>query len=280
MTSGPERGSGGLRARLHASRTGRASQVRMRSGRAELSLALVLGAVGAGVVFLASRQGWAQVRTIPPRPLPPSTVTVTGAALVPYADALVVAGLATLAAVLASRGFARRLTGILLALLGASLAASAFTVSSAAAITAANSNVGPATASAGSVTDGSTATSPVPNIAGAIPHVTFSAVWWQVLVVLGAIVMIGAGVLVSWRADRMAVMSSRYDSPASRSYGPGSDRRARSAGGRTTSPRPDPSPRAASAALPTDSASMWEALSRGDDPTAGRTPITRTGSAT
>ncbi len=176
---------------------------------------MLLGAAGAGLVFLASRQGWAHVRTIPPKPLPASRVTVTGAALVPYADALALAGLATLAAVLASRGLARRLTGVLLALLGASLAASAFTVSSAAAMTAANSNVGPATAGAGSVMDGSgSAASAVPNVAGATPHVTFSAAGWQALVVVGAIAMIGAGVLVAWRAGRMAVMSSRYDSPA------------------------------------------------------------------
>ena len=233
MASGTERRSGDLLARLSSVRAG-------SQGRRELILAMLFGAVGAGIVFLASRQGWAQVRTTPPKPLPASSVTVTGAALVPYADALVLAGLATLAAVLASRGLARRLTGVLLALLGASLVASAFTVSSAAAVTAANANVGPATASAGSVTDGGgSAGSAVPNVAGAVPHVTFSATGWQVLVVFGAIVMIGAGALVAWRADRMAVMSSRYDSPV------GGARRTGAGRGRSVNPRPGRDQRAA-----------------------------------
>jgi uncharacterized membrane protein (TIGR02234 family) len=235
MTSGLEQVRRGLRGR----------QDGPRSARRELALALLLGAVGAGLVFLASRQGWAEVRTIPPKPLPASRVTVSGAALVPYAEALVVAGLATLAAVLASRGLLRRLTGALLAVIGVTLAISAFTVSGAGAISAANSNIGPATAGAGSVMDGSgSVASAVPNVAGAASHVTFNAASWQVLVVAGAIAMIGAGLLIAWRADRMAVMSSRYDSPAA------------------ASKRPEPT-----AAGPADSASIWEALTRGDDPT-------------
>jgi uncharacterized membrane protein (TIGR02234 family) len=251
MTSGRQSRSGGQRSGP-------------RSARQELVLTMLLGAAGAGLVFLATKQGWAHVRTIPPKPLPASRVTVTGAALVPYADALALAGLATLAAVLASRGLARRLTGVLLALLGVSLAVSAFAVSSAAAITAANSNIGPATAGAGSVTDGSgSAASAVPNVAGATPHVSFSAAGWQALVVVGAIAMIGAGVLVAWRAGRMAVMSSRYDSPA------GAARRVGSARGPSADRGPDRAREAATTtAVPADSASLWEALSRGDDPTA------------
>jgi uncharacterized membrane protein (TIGR02234 family) len=294
MTSARAERSGGQRGGLRSGRT------RPRSDRRELIAALLLGAAGAGLVFLASRQGWAQVRTTPPNPLPPSRVTVTGAALVPYADALVVAGLATLAAVLASRGLARRLTGVLLAVLGASLAASAFAVSAAAAVSAASSNIGPATASAGSVTDGGdSAASVVPNVAGAVPHVAFSAAGWQALVLIGAIMMIGAGALVVWRADKMAVMSSRYDSPT------GASRRTRAGGGAGSGPASavPASPVVASAvpaspvvasAVPAspvvanqgnadsvfaDSASMWEALSRGDDPTAGLGATTRAGSA-
>jgi uncharacterized membrane protein (TIGR02234 family) len=208
---------------------------------------VLVGAAGAGLVFLATRQGWAHVRTTPPRPLPASDVTVTGAQLVPYADALVLAALGTLAAVLASRGLVRRIIGAALAALGAVLATAAFTVSAAGAISAANVGVGPATASAGSVTDGSSGTS-VPNVAGAAPHVAFSAGGWQALVLVGAVAMVGAGVLVVWRADRLAVMSSRYDSPAGDAR---RDTAVQTAAGRVA-----------------DSASIWDALSRGDDPTA------------
>jgi uncharacterized membrane protein (TIGR02234 family) len=215
----------------------------------ELTLTLVVGAIGAGLVFLATRQGWAHVRTIPPKPLPASDVTVTGAQLVPYADALVLAALGTLAAVLASRGPVRRITGAALAALGLVLAATAFSVSAAGAISAANAGVSPATTSAGSVTDGSNAVpSAVPNVAGAAPHVTFSAGGWQALLLVGAIAMVGAGVAVVWRARRLAVMSSRYDSPvADARHGAVDQARATGRG--------------------PDSASIWEALSRGDDPT-------------
>ncbi len=217
----------------------------------ELTVTVLVGAVGAGLVFLATRQGWAHVRTTPPRPLPASDVTVTGAQLVPYADALVLAALGSLAAVLASRGLLRRITGAALAALGVALAATAFTVSAAGAISAANANLGPAAASAGSVTDGSNATAPaVPNVAGAVPHVTFSAAGWQAIILVGAIAIVGAGVQVAWRARRMAVMSSRYDAPAGDARRGAADRGGRPPG------------------RPSDSASMWEALSRGDDPTA------------
>jgi uncharacterized membrane protein (TIGR02234 family) len=242
-----------------------------RGPRQELAVALLLGAAGAGLMFLATRQVWAHVRTVPPRPLPASKVGVTGAALVPYADALVLAGLATLAAILATRRLVRRLAGGLLAVIGAALGASAFTLTSSGAIAAATSNTSPENAAAGSVMDGSnTVRSGVPNVAGAVSHVTFAAAGWQVLAVVGAIAMIGAGALVAWRAERMAVMSSRYDAPTADAV--------RSAGQPDLSPvaagatgSADPASALAAADDPepgrADSASFWEALSRGEDPT-------------
>jgi uncharacterized membrane protein (TIGR02234 family) len=245
-----------------------------RSSRQELWLALLLGAVGAGLVFLATRQGWAQIRTIPPKPLPASTVTVTGAALVPYADALVVAGLATLAAVLATRGLLRRLTGVLLGVIGLALGASAFTPTRAGAISAASSNISPETAAAGSVTAGSGSVSTqVPNVAGTAPHVVFAAAGWQAIVVIGAIAMVGAGILVVWRSGRMAVMSSRYDSPAGAA---GRQEPSEAAGtgqsGGTGQPAGTLAPGvtwapAGTEEHPADSATIWESLSRGEDPT-------------
>lgn len=218
----------------------------------ELAATLLLGALGAGLVFLATRPGWAQVRAVPPRPLPASIVTVTGAGLLPYAGALVLAGVATLAAILATRGVARRVAGVLLAAIGAALAAAAFTVSTAGAISAAETPSGPAATSAGSVLNGSNPAAPaVPAVAGATPHVTFTAAGWQALLVTGAVAMMIAGVLVIGRAGRLAVMSSRYDSPTGVGY-PAS---------RADGTREPP-------AGPGDSASMWEALSQGHDPTA------------
>jgi uncharacterized membrane protein (TIGR02234 family) len=242
-----------------------AGAMRASSPRQELWLALLLGALGAGLIFLATRQTWAQIRTIPPKPLPASSVNVTGAALVSYADALVVAGLATLGAVLASRRLLRRLTGLLLAVIGLAMGAAAFTITKAAAVSAASSNISPETAAAGSVTDGSGGAPAVtPNVAGAAPHVAFTAAGWQAIVVIGAIAMVAAGVLVAVRAGRMAVMSGRYDSPAgaaSQGQAAGQQAAGRQAGPGAESDLPD-------ARRPVDSASLWESLSRGEDPTA------------
>jgi uncharacterized membrane protein (TIGR02234 family) len=240
------------------------------TARLSLTIAVVLGAAGAGLVFLATRQGWAEVRTVPPKPVPVSLVTVTGAGLVPYADALILVGLASLAAVLATRKLLRRLTGVLLAALGIGLAVSALTVSRAAAIAAAATTCTPSGSGAGSVTQGSNATtSCVPNVAGATPHVAFTAAGWQALAVVGAVAMIAAGVLVVRGAEKMAVMSSRYDAPAGKA--PSAPPEA--PGGVPADRQP---------AVSTDSASVWEALSLGDDPTAaspGTPPVAGRSSA-
>ncbi len=217
-------------------------------------MTVLLGAAGAGLAFLATRQGWALVRTTPPRPLPASQMSVTGAAMAPSADALVVAGLACLAAVLATKRVWRRASGLILVGLGAGLAASAFTVSKAAAVAAAAASVGPASnPGAGSVTQGgSSGSSPVPDLVGATPHVSITAAGWQALVVAGALAMIAAGVIAVCSPARLAVMGAKYDTPGA----PGEAR------------KPVERSRAA-AGEPADSASIWEALSRGDDPTSG-----------
>jgi hypothetical protein len=176
---------------------------------------------------------------------------------VPYAGALVVAGLATLGAVLATRGALRRAAGVLLAGIGAALVAAAFTISTASAISAAAAGLGPGATSAGSVMDGgNSGASAMPNVAGTTPQVTFSAGGWQAMAVAGALAMICAGALVVWRARRLAVMSSRYDAPAPATVQPMPGR------DHSGDVRSDGEPAA-------DSASIWEALSRGHDPTAG-----------
>jgi uncharacterized membrane protein (TIGR02234 family) len=240
------------------------------AGRA-LALTLLVGAAGAAIAFLATRQGWAQVRTTPPRPLPPSLVGVTGSALVPYAEALVVAGLASLAAVVATRNLWRRISGLILALIGAGLAASAFTISAAGAVAAAAASVGPASnPGAGSVTQGTGASSPtVPDVVGATPHVVLTAAGWQALVVVGALGMIGAGISVCWKPSRLAVMSSRYDAPTASAQHPGPLDRASEGGIRQAAASQAAASQDMVSGPQPDSASIWEALSRGEDPTGG-----------
>ncbi len=95
---------------------------RVSPGR-ELAGLLLGGAAGAGVVLLASRQGLARVIVRPPRPLPATVTVLSAQDLRPAIAALAVAALASLAAVLATRGLLRRLTGLVAIALGAGIAA-------------------------------------------------------------------------------------------------------------------------------------------------------------
>jgi uncharacterized membrane protein (TIGR02234 family) len=210
--------------------------------RREYALGLALGAAGAGLVLLSARQGWARVLTPAPPPLSAGSVTVSGQDLVPLAGALGVAALATLAAVIATRSLARRLTGVLLAVFGAviavvvSLPITAAEVLAAARVTTV-SQAGSATAggSAG-VSPGAVPGGTTPGVT-ATGHVTMLTMPWRPAAVLGALIIIAAGLLVAWLGSRWPVMSGRYERSAER------DR-------------------------PTDeSAALWEALSSGADPT-------------
>jgi len=93
--------------------------------RREFGLVLLLGVAGAALAVFAVRQTWAQAIFTPPRPLPAQQISVTGQQLVPLAGALALAGLACLAAVIATRSAARRVAGALLAVLGAGAAVAA-----------------------------------------------------------------------------------------------------------------------------------------------------------
>ncbi len=124
------------------------------TARREYLLTLLAGAVGAAVVLLAARQGWARVVTLEPHPLPASRVAVSGQDLVPAAGALGLAALAGLAAVLATRRLVRRIVGGLLAVFGAAIIASVSLPVTAAQVRSAAA--GATTAQAGSAPGGST----------------------------------------------------------------------------------------------------------------------------
>ena len=238
-----------------------ASRLRRLSPRRELLLALLLGLAGAGLVLLAVRQGWAHVRTAAPRPLPGSNVALTGQDLVPAAGALAIAALASLAAVLATRGLVRRVVGLLLAAFGIGIAAAVSAgITAADAIAAAAGNAGSAgsagsAGTAGSVTAGSAAAGGAqggaPPIAGFPAHVVMTSLPWRALTLVGAVVVVAAGLLVAWRAANWPAMSSRFDPPerARPRQAALAARRAPAAG---------------------DTATIWESLSRGEDPTDGR----------
>jgi uncharacterized membrane protein (TIGR02234 family) len=244
----------------------------VRGPRQELTLLLLLGAVGAGLALLASRQGWAQVETAAPRPLPPGVTTVSGQTLVPATGALAVAALACLAAVLATRGLLRRIAGLVLAGFGAGIiAAVSAGISPAAVVTAAaasgSSGAGTGGASPGSTTGGTRTGAGSGPLSGFPAHVVFASFPWRALVIVGGIAVIAAGALVAWRAPGLPVMSARFDRPgrAARRGQP------EPAGEPAAGPPGRGQDSADGGAQRADSATMWEALSRGEDPTSADT---------
>lgn len=211
------------------------------TARREYGTALVVAAVGAGLILLAVRPAWARVTFVPPRPLPSQTIDVTGQDLLPLAEALALAALACLAAVIATKGTLRRVAGGLLAVLGAwaGIAAMA-SVSAASAISVAAGQVGSPSASAasgaaGSTTSGTSSSGSAVVVSGTTSHVVMSGTEWRVVVLIGALAIVAAGIAVAVRGPRWSVMSAKYD--------------------------------AAGGTRPADSASMWESLSSGGDPT-------------
>ncbi len=221
--------------------------------RRDLAAVLACGAAAAGVVLLATRQELARVVVRAPRPLPDTVTAVSAQDVRPAITALALAALASLAAVLATRGLLRRLTGLITIALGAGVAVSALgQVTAAAALAAAGrATTSPAYGSgagtaAGSVTAGNGGPAVSGSIAGFPVHVVLGGTGWRVLMIAGAALIVAAGAAVVILARRLPVMSARFErraEPASRS-----------------SHAPAGRPRAAAT-------SMWESLSAGTDPT-------------
>ena len=192
---------------------------------------------------------------VAPRPLPAQAITVTGQDLAPAAGALALAGLACLAAVIATRGVLRRAVGVVLALCGAGTAAA---VSGslgasrviAAAATKVSSSASVASGGAGSTTGGTSSPGGAVVTGGSSVHAVMLGVPWRVAVFAGAAAIIAAGLRTAWHGPRWPVMSGRYERPA-------------------RAARPAARPGLPASA---DAASLWDSISRGDDPTLQRGP--------
>ena len=214
----------------------------------QFALALVVCAAGAGLIVLAVRQAWAHAVFTAPPPLPAQDITVPGQQLVPLASALAIAALACLAAVIATRSWARRAAGVVLAMIGAgSVVAAAVPVRASAVLAAARAQAasGPP---GGSTTSGTSSggTAHVLIIAGAAGHAVMAGTPWRAAAVCGGVAIILTGLATAWRGPRWPVMSARFDRERTGTAGA---KRARAGIGRT------------------DSATIWESLSRDVDPT-------------
>jgi uncharacterized membrane protein (TIGR02234 family) len=211
--------------------------------RREFTAVLLAGAAGAGLILLAARQAWAHAVFTPPRPLPAQDFAVTGQALVPLASALALAALACLAAVIATRSVVRRAVGVLLAILGAGAAVAVAGGVSAASVLATARASASSGALGGSTTGGTSSAGAAHAIviAGSAGRAVASGAPWRAVAILGAVAVVAAGVATVWRGPRWPVMSARFERPGPR----------------------QPGRKPAS-----DSASMWESMSRDIDPTA------------
>jgi uncharacterized membrane protein (TIGR02234 family) len=240
--------------------------------RREYWLALLAGAVGAGLIWLALREQWAQAVFVQPKPLPQETVGVSGAALAPLAGALAIAALACLAAVIATRGMWRRGVGVLLALLGAGAgAAVTAAVSAASVVSTATSQVGsPAAAvdsgTAGSTTSGTNSGAPMV-VSGSVGHAIMGGTDWRFAVMAGALLIVAAGLLTLMHGADWPVMSSRYELPQRRATRASAEAGAAAAGGEPGAAEAEDEAEDDASGDGRDSASMWESLSGGEDPT-------------
>jgi uncharacterized membrane protein (TIGR02234 family) len=214
----------------------------------EYGFALLIGAVGAAVIILAARQQWAQAVFTQPKPLPAQVVDVSGNDITPLASALALAALAGLAAVIATRGALRRATGVLLALFGAGAGAAVMTsVTAATVLSVAASKVASPESAAVSGGVGSTTSGAASSggfvVSGSAGQAVMTGTPWHVAVLLGALLIFAAGLATVLRGADWPVMSTRYDAPGAQDA---------------------PQPRQARAL---DSATMWESLNGGEDPT-------------
>ncbi len=190
------------------------------TARRQFGAAIVACVAGAGLVLLALRQGWARVDYTAPKPLPSGSIPVSGQDLLPAVSALALAALACMAAVIATRGVARRVVGVVMAGLGVWIAVLVSEPVHEATVLAAASGQAAAGGFAGSLPGGNSAISGGVPSGGGLPaigqasRVVLSSGPSRTAALIGALAVIAAGLAAAWLGPRWAVMSARFDQPA------------------------------------------------------------------
>jgi hypothetical protein len=235
------------------------------------------------LALAASAPAWVRVTVPRTRPLADATVAVAGRSLVPLVPALGLVGLAALVGLVATRGRGRAVLGAVLALAGAAVVA--------AAVPHLSAPSGPA--AEGLLVD----RGPLPGRDLVRPPQPRAAPLWPALAAAGGLLLGVAGMGAAVRGGRWPGMSGRYDASAARSRAtrpttpaPAAPTLGLSAepGDRTPvspdTPTPPPAPAGTrqdgtrqdgtrqdgtrqTASRPS-AAGLWDALDRGDDPTA------------
>jgi uncharacterized membrane protein (TIGR02234 family) len=265
------------------------------TARREFGAAIVLCAVGSGLVLLTLRETWARVYYHAPAPLPSGSVAVSGQSLLASAEALAIASLACLAAVIATRGVARRVAGALMAGLGVWTVVVVSATINAAGVIAAASASGSSGGFAGTGPEGNPAISGNASsgsgglpVIGAATKVALASGPWRAAAVAGAVIVIVAGLAAAWHGPRWPVMSARFDRPGQQPAGAAGAAPVSQAAAAPAPGTPDGAPAgtvppigADGATQPAgaeprhpdgDAAALWEALDRGVDLTDSDAP--------
>ncbi|WP_448619780.1 Trp biosynthesis-associated membrane protein [Geodermatophilus sp. URMC 65] len=206
-------------------------QGRGRTGtvRREMAAAVVGLAAAGGLALSTGGQTWLTATVARPEPLPPVTERLTGSELAPLVPAGGLLLLAAAVALVAVRGAARVLVGLLAAVAGGVLGWSGLR-------TLATGGDGAAAGVLGSGTPGSTVTTAV-------------SAAWLVLALVAGLLAAAAGLLTVLRGRTWPGMGRRYE---------------RAAATATTAPAPARRRTDEDRAL-----DVWRALDRGEDPTEG-----------
>lgn len=196
--------------------------------RSPLRLAVLLSVVGAGVLVLALGQVWSEVGGAPGETIPTFGDRVPGRDLAPLALALGYVGLAGVAALIATRGWGRVVVGVLLVAAGIGALVDVVPLGFGDELTQ-------RTQEEVSVCDGDGCSS------DRIAAPAFSG--WPWVASGGAVLLVLGGGLTAVRGRSWSGLGASYEAP----------------GGRTP---------AAERAAPAGDKAVWDALDRGDDPTA------------
>lgn len=156
----------------------------------EYTFALAATAVGAAALITAAGQTWASGDVEVSGPLAAAPVQVDGATAAPAVAAMGWAGLAAVAALIATRGRARTAAGVLMVLFGAGALAGVWTGTRGSALAAAALQATTARGELGGL------------------HVEWG---WPALAAFGGAALLAAGAAAAWRGPAWPAMGSRYD---------------------------------------------------------------------
>jgi uncharacterized membrane protein (TIGR02234 family) len=187
----------------------------MTAARRSPAGAVLACAVGALLVLLASGRQWAHTTLAASAGDGHAELSATGHTVAPSLPALGIALLALSAAILAAKGFMRRIVGLVIVVIAAATVGVGITARGDVSSALEHREVG---------------------VQGLTVHA--SANGWWVVATVGGVIAVVAGALTVLRAAQWSAMGAKYDAPSA------------------ATPTKDPA------------AVAWDALDRGEDPTA------------